>query len=116
MSKPTRYYSEKQEKFVADYLKAKKVSNSGAPLFTYGDVICDNVLIECKTKVRKSKTLTIERKWFKDIREEAFNANKSIHAVLFDFGYVADYTETYVAVRLDDFKFLMELYNKEMGN
>lgn len=114
MSKPTRYYSEKQEEFISKYLNAKKVSNSGAPMFTYGDVICQHALIECKTSTSKSKSMRLKKKWFSDIREEAFNVKKGIHAVAFDFGDIENYKSTYVAIRLDDFKFLMSLYNKEM--
>ena len=39
MNKPTRFYSNKQEKKVAKTLGGKKVANSGATAFHKGDVI-----------------------------------------------------------------------------
>ena len=40
--KPTRYYSDKQEKSVVKSLKGKQTKNSGATAFEKGDVLSDD--------------------------------------------------------------------------
>ena len=41
----TRYFSSKQEEYVAKLINGKTVSNSGAAKFTCGDVISDDFII-----------------------------------------------------------------------
>ena len=58
MNKPTRFYSNLQERKVAKAIGGKQTANSGATAFYKGDVSTDQWLIECKTceKVKASIT------------------------------------------------------------
>lgn len=86
MNRPTRFYSDKQEKAVAKVLKGKQTSNSGATAFSKGDVRTDEFLIECKTCEKEQKSFSIRKEWLDKNREEAFAMNKSYNALAFDFG------------------------------
>ena len=55
MNKPTRYYSDKQEEFVAFYMNGKRCPNSGAGTWKKGDIIKDDMIIECKTLTKPSR-------------------------------------------------------------
>lgn len=84
--KPTRYYSDKQEKHIAKTLKGKKVANSGATAFNKGDVITSSFLIEAKTCTSPKKSFSIKKEWLEKNEEEAFAMNKPYSALAFDFG------------------------------
>lgn len=84
--KPTRYYSNKQEKKVAKLLGGKTTPNSGATAFSKGDVVTDLFLIECKTKTDNSASLKIKREWLIKLKEEAFAMHRPYYALAFDFG------------------------------
>lgn len=99
--RPTRFYSNKQEKKVAKTVCGKQVANSGATSFRKGDVTTDEWLIECKTKVSDSKSFSIKKEWLLKNKEEMFAMGKSYSALVFDFG---DGNNYYV---LDEKTFLM---------
>ena len=87
MNRPTRFYSNKQEKAVAKALQGKQVSNSGAPKFCGGDVTTDDWLIECKTTTATIKqSFSIKKEWLDKNKEEAFAMNKCYNALAFQFG------------------------------
>jgi hypothetical protein len=86
MNRPTRFYSDKQEKKVAKEVGGKQVSNSGATRFNKGDVVTSDWLIECKTKTKPSESMTIRKEWLEKNREEAFAMNRSYSALSIDFG------------------------------
>lgn len=85
-NKPTRYYSNRQEKKVAKAIGGKQIANSGATAFSKGDVRTDEWLIECKTKTSESKSITVQKEWFDKNEEEAFAMGKPYSAIVFDFG------------------------------
>lgn len=85
-NKPTRFYSNRQEKAVAKAVSGKKVANSGATPFSKGDVVTDAWLIECKTKCSEAKSFSIKKEWLDKNREEAFAMGKSYNALVFDYG------------------------------
>lgn len=85
-TKPTRYYSSKQEKKTAEALNGKVAPNSGATLFIKGDVLTDDWLIECKTKTSPSQSISIKKEWIEKNEEEAFAMNKPYSALCFSFG------------------------------
>ena len=60
--KPTRYYSNKQEKKVADTYKGFQTKNSGATKFGgKGDVLIPGLMsIECKTKTTLSDSISLD--------------------------------------------------------
>ena len=86
MNRPTRFFSNRQEKAVAKVIKGKQTSNSGATAFNKGDVTTDDWLIECKTATSEKQSFSIKREWLKKNKEEAFAMGKSYNALCFDYG------------------------------
>ena len=86
MSRPTRFYSKRQENKVAKAVGGKRTANSGATTFSKGDVRTNSFLIECKTCTDARKSFTLKKEWFDKNKEEAFAMNKDYSAVAFDFG------------------------------
>ena len=84
--RPTRFYSNKQEKKIAKQVSGKQVANSGATAFSKGDVVTDNWLFEAKTKTTESNSFSIKRDWINKNREEAFAMGKDYNALVIDFG------------------------------
>ena len=84
--RPTRFYSNRQEKKVAKVLGGKQQSNSGATPFYKGDIILDDWLLECKTSTTEKQSFTIKKEWLEKNKEESFAMNKSYNALVFDFG------------------------------
>ena len=85
--KPTRWYSSKQEKEVANKLGGKCTSNSGATDFGgKGDINLKDFLLECKTKVSPSKSISIKKEWFEKNTKEAVFMGKPYSALVFNFG------------------------------
>lgn len=83
---PTRHYSKSQEKKVASKFNGDRTLNSGATPFQKGDVTTDKVLIECKTKVKDSETITVHKEWLDKNEKEALFMGKPYSAVAFNFG------------------------------
>lgn len=86
MNRPTRWYSDKQEKAVAKQMKGKKTANSGATAFSKGDVRTESWLFECKTMTTERKSFTVKKEWLEKNKEEAFAMGKDYSALVFDFG------------------------------
>lgn len=76
MNKPTRFYSDRQEKQVAKVIGGKQTANSGATAFHKGDVITDQWLVECKTSTSPKKSFSIKEEWLLKNEEEAFAMNR----------------------------------------
>ena len=89
-NKPTRFYSNKQEKKVAKAIGGKQVSNSGATAFNKGDVTTDLFLLECKTCVENKKSFSIKKEWLEKNKEEQFAMGKDYSALVFNFGPDSD--------------------------
>jgi len=86
MIRPTRFYSNKQEKKIAKAVQGQQVANSGATAFKKGDVTTENWLFEAKTKTTESKSFSIKREWIDKNKEEAFAMGKDYNALVIDFG------------------------------
>ena len=84
--RPTRFYSNKQEKHIAKAVNGKQVANSGATAFSKGDVRTDDWLFEAKTKTSESQSMSIKKEWLLKNKEEMFAMGKSYCALVFDFG------------------------------
>lgn len=82
----TRDKSKDQEKNVAKKLGMRRQSNSGATSFNKGDVIGENILLECKTVMKEQKTFTIQKEWLEKNKEEAYQMRKRYSALAFNFG------------------------------
>ena len=93
--KPTRFYSNRQEKAVAKAIKGKQQANSGAAEWQKGDVKNQNFLIECKTTIHPKKSFSIKEEWLDKISEEAIGMRKQGWALCFEFNQ-ADNNRYYV--------------------
>lgn len=85
-SKPTRYYSTRQEKQVAKTLGGTRTKNSGATMFQKGDLTTDDWLIECKTKMSSSESMSIKKEWLEKNLKESLFMGKKYNALAFNFG------------------------------
>lgn len=108
-ARPTRWFSNNQEKTVAKAVGGRKVANSGATSFNKGDVVTDQVLIECKTCTKPQMSFTVKKEWITKNQEEAFAMHKSYSAVAIDFG---DGEQHYI-IGQKMFDILMETINRE---
>lgn len=100
MSKPTRYYSKRQERKVASSFGMKLQPNSGATSFAKGDLADQYCLVECKTLTRKQQSRTIEKEWLTKLQEEQLSMGRSLSALVMDFGD----GQNYVVLSELDFK------------
>ena len=107
--KSTRHYSKQQENTVASKVGGQRTLNSGATPFQKGDVNTDNILIECKTKVKPSETMTIHKEWLEKNEKEALFMGKTYSALAFNFGpneknyYIIDeYMFDMIRSKIDD--------------
>lgn len=89
--KPTRYYSDKQEKRTAKKLGAKVQTSSGSSDFLKGDVVSDTCLIECKTAESEKKSVSIKKEWLEKIDEQCYSMGKRYPILAFDFGDEQNY-------------------------
>lgn len=104
MVRPTRFYSNRQEKKVAKAVSGYQTANSGATKFSKGDIRTDKWLFECKTSTAPKKSFSIKKDWLEKNREESFAMGKDYNALVFDFGdegkryYVID-EKTFIAMK-----------------
>ena len=104
--KPTRYFSNRQEKRVAKVIGGKQVVNSGATAFQKGDISTDDWLLECKTKTKPSESIVIHKEWLEKNEEEAFAMGKNHSALCFNFGDL-HFPKNYYIISETDFKKLL---------
>lgn len=107
--RPTRFYSNKQEKHIAKVTGGKQTANSGATAFSKGDVRTDDFLIEAKTCTTEKKSFTIKREWLDKNEEERFAMGKDYSALAFNFGD----DENFYVISEKLFVILLELLKKE---
>ena len=86
MSYSTRKFSGEQEKQVSKKVKGSRVPNSGAPMFCSGDVLTKCFMLECKTKVKDSDSMSIKKEWIIKAKEEALANGKPFWGLAFNFG------------------------------
>ena len=104
----TRYFSTKQEKKVAKDLGGRRTANSGATLFSKGDVDLSDWLLECKTCTSEKQSFSIKREWLDKNEEEAFSMGKEHSALVFNFGE-SHYPKNYYIISEEEFKRLENL-------
>ena len=84
--KPTRHFSDKQEKQVAKSVGGKQTANSGATMWQKGDILTNNMLIECKTKTTHADSISIKKQWIIKNQQEMTFMGKRYSAIAFNFG------------------------------
>lgn len=109
-NRPTRFFSKKQEDSVVKACGGARQLNSGATNMGKGDVIVDDWVIECKTKVAPSETMTIHKDWFKSLEEDRSAEARSYAALCFSFGD----GQNYYAVDEKTFKLLLAISRGEV--
>lgn len=82
----TRYASAKQEKKLAEKFGGSRTLNSGATAFQKGDVVLDKMLVECKTKMAASESMSIKKDWLEKNQKEALFMGKDYSVLAFNFG------------------------------
>ena len=83
--KPTKFFSDRQEKAIADYLGWSVVAASGATQFNKGDVIADDWLGECKTHTTEKTRSEFNYGWLKKLIPQSTAIRRS-PVVFFDNG------------------------------
>lgn len=83
----TRFFSDKHEKSVCRALGGVQQSNSGAGLFSKGDVTVEDasLLIECKCCMSPKQSVSIKRDWIDKNNQEGFMTRLSNQAVCINF-------------------------------
>lgn len=81
----TKYFSNKQEQYFADFIGGKKVPASGGCAFSAGDVITTDFVFECKTPMTPKKSISIKHDWIKQNELERMSLMKPYSAVVFNF-------------------------------
>lgn len=108
--KPTRYFSNRQEKSVAKTAGGKKVVNSGATAFSKGDVKTKKCLIECKTCTSDKESFSIKKAWLDKNLQESVFMGKEYSILAFNFG--PDRPNYYILDELTFQEFIEYLENK----
>lgn len=83
---PTRHYSSRQEKQIADKLNIKTTPNSGATPWVKGDLLSKYFLLEAKTRTSHCESISIKKDWITKNREEMVFMGKPHQAIVFNFG------------------------------
>ena len=84
--KTTREASSKQEQSVAKTIKGKTTANSGATLWQKGDIIKDNIILECKTCMKDKESFSIKKEWLEKNKKEMIFMGKDYSILVFNFG------------------------------
>ena len=83
---PTRVYSKKQETTIAKATGGQCTPNSGATIWSKGDVLTEQFLLEAKTKTTHSGSIKINKEWFEKNKQEMAFMGKPYSAIVFNFG------------------------------
>ena len=102
----TRYYSSKQEKYIASILGGKLVPGSGSAHVCCGDVVTDDWLIECKTTMKPKESFAIKKEWLTKNEKERMDSQKPYSALCFQF---AEGTTNYFVINEKTFKLMLNL-------
>ena len=81
----TRYFSDKQEKHIAQVTGGEVQCNSGGTRFGGGDIHTKKFFIEAKTPTKEKISFSIKRHWLTKLEEQAFEQGKECYALAFTF-------------------------------
>lgn len=110
--KPTRYFSDRQEKAVAKACGGRQTKNSGASTFQKSDVLLDDFTLECKTKTTNSDSISIKREWFDKQIKESIQMGKKYSAIVINFGPDEPYNENHYIINEHLFNMLLDYINE----
>lgn len=106
----TKYWSDRQENYIAKFIGGKTQPSSGSGKFKKSDVICDSFLIECKTAMEEKETFSIKKDWLDKIRIQSVMNHRPFWSLAFNFG--ARENDNYFIIDENTFLMLKELYEK----
>lgn len=104
----SRYFSSKQEEYIATLLDGRTTANSGAAHHTAGDVVTDDWLIECKTSMKPKESFAIKKDWIIKNERERMDLQKPYSSLVFQFEPDG---ENYFIVNEKTFKILLDSMN-----
>ena len=81
----TRYFSNKQEEYIANLLNGSVQCGSGSTPFAKGDVIADNWLFECKTTTKPKTSFSIFLDWIDKNFIERVEMGKPYSAIVYQY-------------------------------
>ena len=108
----SRYFSSKQENYVASLLGGKTTPNSGACMFTNSDVKVSDIsmCVECKTCMKPKESFSIKKSWMNDANYERVSQQLQHSALCFSFG---EDEPNYFVLTERDMKKFVELLREE---
>lgn len=106
----TKYYSTKQEKYVAKLLGGQVVAGSGSPHFKAGDVVTNDWLFECKTTTKPKQSFAIKKEWIDKNERERMDSFKPYSALVFQF---KEDGENFFVLHEKTFKQLLDKFQNE---
>lgn len=104
----TKFISERQEKYVANFLDGYVQPGSGNGKFKKSDVVVKDFLVECKTAMTEKSQFTIKKDWLEKLKLEALANHKSMYTLAFNFG--GEEKHNYFVLNEQQFKLLKDLY------
>lgn len=105
----TRYFSNKQEKAVAETVGGRQTSNSGATAFDKGDVCTKEIMFECKTSMSDKNSYSIKKEVLEKVEKEKSQAGKTFSCLVFNFG---PNRENYYVINEKFMQFVIDNFNK----
>lgn len=110
--KSTRYFSARQEKYLAELVSGYNNTASGSGLFNKSDVLVKDasLLIEAKTPTSEKSSFSVKKDWLDKVRKEAFSMRLANTALAFEF---APDTENFFVIDEKLFRFLVEKLKEE---
>lgn len=101
----TRYFSSKQEEYIAKLIGGRTTANSGASRFNAGDVVTEDWLIECKTTTKPKESFSIKKEWITKNERERMDLQKPYSALVFQF---EEDGQNYFVINEKNFKILLD--------
>lgn len=83
--KSTRFFSSRQERYIAKEFNGKQTVNSGSAKFNGGDVVLQDFLIEAKTTMTPKKSFSIKKDWIDKVEQERKGLQIPHSALVFQF-------------------------------
>ena len=109
----TRYYSDKQERYVSKLLGGKVTPSSGSGKWSKGDIIGKDagISIECKTTMKEKSSISVKKEWLDKQRRESWEDRMSNSAIAISFTPEGD--KNYFVIDEKLMKFLVEKLREE---
>lgn len=109
----TRYYSDKQERYISKLLGGQQTANSGAGKWAKGDVIVKEagISIECKTTLTEKSSVSVKKEWLEKHKRESWEDRMSNSAVAISF--TPEGNVNYFIIDEKLMKFLVEKLKEE---